>query len=339
MKALVFTGLHEMRVEDRPMPTLAHSKSVIVRVRAMGICGSDLHIYNGKHAFAQYPIVPGHEVVGEVYQVGSDVMTLKPGDRVALEPIHYCGHCYACRKGQGNVCENLRVIGAHCDGGCQEYYMEDEANWHKFPDTLTWSEAVMIEPYTIGAQVVDRGKVWEEDVVLIHGAGPAGLIALDSVKERGATVIVSELVEKRLELAREFGADLVIDVKKQDVIEEVMKFTGGKGPTVVIDAAGLPNSFEDAVRILRPAGTIVTMTFSDRPAPALISQIALKELNIVGSRLQINKFKPVIERMGTRTARIDRMITHQFPIEQAEKAVKTAVSGDIDVGKVIITFD
>lgn len=339
MKALVFTGLHEMEIQEREMPRLAHGKSVIVKVRAMGICGSDLHIFNGKHSFAQYPIVPGHEIVGEVHEIGAEVTTLRVGDRVVLEPIHYCGHCYPCRKGQNNVCENLRVTGAHHDGGCQEFYMEDEANWHKIPDTLSWSQAVMIEPYTIGAQVIARGRIGADDTVLIHGAGPAGLIALDMAKEAGATVAVAELVEKRLELAKEFGADLVIDAKTQDTIEEIMKFTNGKGPTAVIDAAGLPNSFGDAVKILSPAGTIVTMTFSPVPTPVQVDLITLKELNIVGSRLQINKFEPVIRSMTSRLARIDRMITHSFPIAQAREAVKVADSRSVDVGKVIITFD
>lgn len=339
MRALVFTGLHKMEIQEREMPKLAHSRSVIVKVRAMGICGSDLHIFNGKHSFAQYPIVPGHEIAGEVYEVGPGVTTLRVGDRVVLEPIHYCGSCYACRKGQNNVCENLRVAGAHYDGGCQEFYMEDETNWHKIPDTLQWSHAVMVEPYTIGAQVVARGKIGAGDVVLIHGAGPAGLIALDMAKEAGAVVAVAELVEKRLELAKEFGADLVIDAKTQDTAERIMEFTNGKGPTAVIDAAGIPTSFGDAVKILSPAGTIVTMTFSPVPVPVQADLITLKELNIVGSRLQINKFGPVIERMTSRTARIDRMITHSFPIEQACKAVEAANSRSVDVGKVIITFD
>lgn len=339
MKALVFTGYHEMEIQERPMPVLEDDTSVMVRVRAMGICGSDLHIYHNRHAFAQYPIVPGHEVVGEVYQVGSAVTNLQPGDHVVLEPIRYCGNCYPCRKGRGNVCRNLWVIGAHCNGGCQEYYVQPEQNWHKIPDSLSWEQAVMIEPYTIGAQMLSRGQVEPEDTVLIHGAGPVGLIAIDTAKQLGARVIVAELLEKRLELAKIFGADLVIDVRTQDMETEVMKFTDGAGPTVDIDCAGLPNSLETAANILSPAGTIITMTFSDVPQPIKISQVTLKELTIVGSRLQIKKFEPVIEAMqGQRLERINQMITHTFPIAQAEQAVLTAASGNTDVGKVVITF-
>ncbi len=338
MKALVFTGLHEMAVEERPKPRLAQPGQALVRVRAAGICGSDLHIYNGKHFFAQYPIVPGHEVAGEVVEVGAEVKSLVPGDRVVLEPIHSCGGCYACKKGQPNVCEHLRVTGAHHDGGCQEYYVEDAANWHKIPDSLSWEEAVMVEPYTIGAQVVSRGKIGPLDTVLIHGAGPAGLIALDMAKEAGAAVAVSEIVEGRLALAREFGADLVIDAKTQDPVEEILRFTGGRAPTVVIDAAGVPDSFGKAVEILAPAGTVVTMTFSPVPAPARVDLITLKELNIVGSRLQTGMFEPVIAGMGRRLGRIRRMITHTFPLAQAEEAVRLADSRRAGVGKVVITL-
>lgn len=340
MKALVFTGYHEMEVQERPMPVLKDDKSVIVRVRAMGICGSDLHIYHNRHAFAKYPIVPGHEIVGEVYQIGAAVSTLAVGDHVVLEPIQYCGHCYPCRRGRGNVCENLWVIGAHCDGGCQEYYMQPEQNWHKIPDDLSWEQAVMIEPYTIGAQMIARGQVGADDTVLIHGAGPVGLITLDTAKQHGARVVVAEMLDKRLELARFFGADDVIDIRKEDPVEAIMRYTEGRGPTVDIDCAGLPDSLETAAKILSPAGTIITMTFSDKAVPIQVSQITLKELTIVGSRLQIGKFKPVIESMkGERLKRIDQLITHTFSIDQAEEAVLTAASGGVDVGKVVIRFD
>lgn len=338
MKALVFTGLHQMALEERPEPAGIGPGQALVRVRAVGICGSDLHIYNGKHSFAQYPIVPGHEVAGEVVRVGEAVTRLRPGDHVVLEPIHSCGECYACRKGQPNVCEHLRVTGAHHDGGCQEYYVEDEANWHPIPDSLRWEQAVMAEPYTIGAQVIARGKIGPLDTVLIHGAGPAGLIALDMAKEAGATVAVSELVEGRLALAREFGADLVIDARTQDPYEEIPRFTGGKAPTAVIDAAGVPDSFGKAVEALAPAGTIVTMTFSPVPTPARVDLITLKELNIVGSRLQTGRFPSVIAGLPGRLQRIDRMITHTFPLAQAEEAVRLADSRRADVGKVVITL-
>lgn len=332
------TGIGAMEMQERAMPILAHDRSVIVKVRAVGVCGSDLHIYHGKHAFAQYPIVPGHEVVGEVWQVGSKVERLSPGNRVVLEPIHYCGQCYACKKGQPNVCRDLYVVGAHGDGGCQEYFMEDEGNWHKIPHGVAWHQAVMIEPYTIGAQVNARGRVGALDTVLIHGAGPAGLIALDVAKERGARVVVSEIAPKRMELAKLFGADLVIDARVADPGEAAMRFTEGLGPTVVIDAAGLPRVFSQAVDLLSPAGTIVSMSFSDTPDSVVMSRITLKELNIVGSRLQNAQFGPVIAGIEKRLSLIDRMITHRFPPERAREAIEIAASPGAEVGKVIIEF-
>lgn len=325
-----------MTMQERPIPQPEHDRSVVVRVRAAGICGSDLHILHGRHSFAQYPIVPGHEVVGEVHRTGAAVKSFQPGDRVVLEPIRSCGQCYACRKGQPNVCEALYVMGAHGDGGWQEYYMADESNWHLLPPGVSWRQAVMIEPYTIGAQVVSRGKVGPDDVVLIHGAGPAGLIALDMAKEKGAQVIVGEILPRRIELARQFGADLVVDANAESVVDAVMRHTGGKGPTVVIDAAGLPDAFGQAVQILRPAGSIITMTFPEKPVQARMDLITLKELNIVGSRLQTKMFEPVIHSMTKRLEKIDTMITHCFPMAEADKAVELAASANPDVGKVII---
>ena len=198
----------------------------------------------------------------------------------------------------------------------------------------------MIEPYTIGAQMIARGQVGPDDTVFIHGAGPIGLIALDTAKQHGARVIVAEMLDKRMELAKLFGADEVIDIRKEDAVEAVMRYTEGFGPTVDIDCAGLPDSLETAAKILSPAGTIITMTFSDKPTPIQVSQVTLKELTIVGSRLQIGKFESVIQSMsGDRLKRIDKMITHVFPIDQAKQAILTAASGGTDVGKVVIRFD
>ncbi len=179
MKAILVAKPKDLQIIVKPVPDYVGPTDVMIKTKVCGICGSDIHLYDGTSPLATYPRIPGHEVVGEVVETGSDVTTLQTGDRVVLEPIESCGHCYACRMNRPNICENLIVKGINVDGGFQEYYVAPEKYLHKFPETIPWESAVMIEPFTIGAQICFRGDVNEGDLVLIIGAGAAGLSALE----------------------------------------------------------------------------------------------------------------------------------------------------------------
>jgi len=172
MKAIQVPEPGEMELIDKPLPEISSSEDVLVKVEAVGICGSDMHIFHGTSPVAVYPRVLGHEVVGSVVATGSDVTDLSLGDHVVLDPIEYCGTCYACRLGRGNVCQTLKVRGVHVDGGFQEYFCVSAENLHRIPAEISFPRAVMIEPYTIGYQAVWRGGVLSGDLVLIYGARP-----------------------------------------------------------------------------------------------------------------------------------------------------------------------
>ena len=192
MKALQIAQAGVCRFLDLPMPELVNDDSVIVEVKCVGICGSDVHSYvDGNNC----PVIPGHEVVGIVHSKGKNVAKLELGDHVVLEPLVSCGECYACKKGIPNVCEKAMCIGCQTDGGMREFFQYDQHHWHRIPKELPFDTASLIEPYTVGLEVVSRGEVMRGDTVLIHGAGPAGLIAMDLAKRRGATCIVSEAVD------------------------------------------------------------------------------------------------------------------------------------------------
>ena len=244
MKGLQVVEPGKIIVADLPNPEDPGMGEVLVKTRAAGICYSDIHIYHGTSPFAVYPRVIGHEAVGEVYKIGEGVTSLKIGDRVILEPIESCGQCYACRKGRPNICENMKVRGVMKDGGFQEYFTADEDKLHRFSEDLAWEHAVMIEPFTIGAQACFRGGVEEGDLVLIIGAGPTGLSILENAKLLGATVIISDISDKRLEFAREFGADYTVNPEKNILKDEVEKISDGMLCNVVVDAVGNPDVLE-----------------------------------------------------------------------------------------------
>lgn len=170
MKAVQVRKAHELIINEIEKPQIENGTDVLVKVKRVGICGSDMHIYHGTNPLATLPRVIGHEVAGEVEAVGPQVKGIKIGDHVVVEPIRYCGECYACRKGRPNVCENLSVFGVHEDGGMREWFVLPEKQLHVVDPSLPWEEIVLAEPYTIGAQATWRGQVEEGDTVQ-----PAGI--------------------------------------------------------------------------------------------------------------------------------------------------------------------
>jgi len=339
MKAIMVTEPHKIEIIEKEMPEIKADDEILVKVKAAGICGSDVHIYHGTNPMATYPRVIGHEFVGEVVEVGPKVANVKPGDKVSIEPILYCGECYACRVGRHNVCEKLEVMGVHVDGGFQEYVVVPEKNAHKFNDDIDWEEAVMIEPFTIAAQSTSRGDVRSGDYVFISGAGPIGLCILQYAKHKGAICMISDIDEDRLQLAKSFGADYAIDAGKVDPVEEVLRITNGMGANVSLDAVCIPKTFEQAIEATSVAGRVVVLGFTGVPSPVPQLPITKKELTIAGSRLQANKFPEVVELINERKLNPKGLISHVFPFEDAMKAFELIENQSEKTRKVILKFD
>lgn len=339
MNAIQVVGPGEMRLIERGIPSIEKPDDVLIKVRAAGICGSDAHILHGTNPVAIYPLIPGHEIAGEVVEVGDAVSRLQKGDRVVLEPITYCGECYACRKGRQNVCSNLRVNGAHVDGGFQEYFRASEKQLHKFPAGITFEQAALIEPFTIGAQANWRGGITKGDTALIYGAGPIGLITLETAKSLGAVCIVSEISQTRRELAEKFGADLVVNPERQDLCSEVAAFTDNMGPNVIFEAAGANALFEQALDIASTAGTVVVMNLMVSPASIAMAPIVKKELNIVGTRLQNNKFQEVIASFSEKLHKVDMLSTHFYNYRDFREAFDIFDDKNSGACKIVLTFD
>ena len=338
MKAIRAIKPHQLQLVELEKPALKHPDDVRIRVRAAGVCGSDIHIWHGTNIFATYPRTLGHEVSGEVESVGPDVTSLKAGDRVVLEPIRYCGKCYACANGRPNVCHALQVFGVHTDGGFCEYLVANERNFHKVPDGISFEQAALVEPFTIAAQNVWRAGTQKDDVVLIHGAGPIGLTITDTAKRLGTVVIVSEVNDYRLNIAREFGADHLINPARENLKDRLSEITGGMGPNVIFEATGVPALFSESIELASIAGRIVPLAFGTQPIPINISQVTKKELGIMGTRLQTYKFAPVIETFSQRLNRVDRMLTGVYPAEEFQRAFDDATDKNANHCKIVLTF-
>lgn len=338
MKALCVQSPHHLVIEERTMPVINTATEVLVKVKAAGICGSDVHIYHGSSPVATYPRVIGHEIAGEIVAIGTGVTGFAIGDRVVMDPVIHCGNCYQCRIGRRNVCKNLKVRSVHVDGGYQEYIVLPQESMYHIPDNLSWEEAVMIEPFTIAEQVCSRAEITGNDIVFIMGAGPVGLSVLKRAKMSGATCYISDILDTRLQLSKQYGTDATIHAGKQDTGEELIRLTNGNGATVVIDAVCSVKSFEQALGYVCPAGRVIPLGFSKEPSAIAQLSIVAKEIDVRGSRLHNNKFPVVIDHFANRRIEVADMITHRYPFTEIHAALKLIEDPAIEKGKVVLVF-
>jgi L-gulonate 5-dehydrogenase len=339
MKAICVTGAYQLEIQDRPLSVMQSPDEVLIKVKAGGICGSDVHIYHGTSPVATYPRVIGHEIAGVIVDGGSAVELFQKGDRVVMDPVISCGECYQCKIGRSNVCGKLQVRSVHVDGGYQEYIVLPQESIHRIPDHLSWEEAVMIEPFTIAEQTCSRAEIKADDIVFILGAGPAGLSILNRAKIEGATCYISDITDNRLQLAQQFGADAVIHAGREDVPTAISNLTGGRMATVVIDAVCTVRSFEEALKVVCPAGRVITLGFNPSPSSIAQFQITARELDIRGTRLHNKKFPAVIRLFEEGKLEVSEMITHRFHFLNIHEAMKLVEDPAIEKGKVVLFFD
>lgn len=260
MKAAVVHGKNDIRIEDYPTPT-AGPGEMVVKIKASGICATDIKTLLGQGLPKHLPTILGHEVVGEVHQLGDGVSGFSPGERVAVYPIAVCGECAFCKKGRHNLCDREFGLGHGIDGGFAEYVrlpkeIVNIGGVVPIPARLSYDKAVMTEPLSCGLAALRANRVRPGDTVVIVGAGPMGLIHLKVNKWAGARVIVTDLLDRRLAVARQMGADLCIDSKNGDVAQQVAEATGGLGAEVVITSLGIPAVIEQSLKLVRKGGTV-----------------------------------------------------------------------------------
>lgn len=313
MKALICDEPGRLSVIERPVPVCG-ANEVLVRIRHVGICGTDFHIYAGKHPFLEYPRVMGHELSGTVAEAPSG-STLKKGDPVYIVPYLSCGQCHACRKGLTNACQNIKVLGVHCDGGMAEYVSVPEQNVVP-TGGIALADAAMIEFLAIGAHGVKRGSINASDRVLVTGSGPIGMSAIIFAKARGAHVTVMDTREDRLAFAVDgLGADtsLFADASAEN---EAMRMTGGDGFDVVIDATGNAIPMQRGFNFLAHGARYVLLsvvrtdiTFSD-------PEFHKREATLFASRnAQPDDFAEVVRQMEAGKVPTHALNTHTGRLE------------------------
>lgn len=340
MKAVIVDKPFEIRIAEVPKPEIKNPDDVLIRIKYGSICGSDMGIYRGTNSLATYPRLIGHEYGGIVEEVGPGVKNLKPGDAVAVDPVRACGHCYACRIGRHNVCNTVEVTGVHRDGGFAEYVVAPEYASYKIDTDKVSVEVIsLVEPYSIGVEVARRGRIAEGDKVLVMGSGPIGLACMQVAKARGAKVMMTDIIDVRLERATKLGADIVVNVKEKDLEKEVMAFTDGEGMPITVDSVCTPASFEQAISLASAAGRVVTLGLVNKPSAIASVQLVKKELDLIGSRLNNYCFPEVIEGFENGSLTPAGIISSKYRYTEVEDAMKRLIEHPELECKVVLSFD
>lgn len=321
MKAFQVNAPHDFAVVEAELPSVGPGE-VRVRVAFAGICGSDMHIIHGDNAFVRYPRITGHEFAGVIDAVGEGVTEVGVGARVCIDPVISCGECYPCRIGRPNVCRSLEVIGVHRHGGFEECVVVPAANVHVLPDHIGLDAAALVEPYTIAANVLDRMQPHPGDALLILGAGVIGLTILQMARAIGlGEIIVTDIIDERLALARELGATHTLNSREVDVEAEIMALTGGEGVPLIADAACVPALLAQMLRVASPAGRIGLLGFSATPSELVQLEVIKKELTLVGSRLNNRKFPEVLSLMTEGKLDPLALVSHRLPLSEMPDAI------------------
>ena len=319
MRSAVLVELARIEMREAPVP-MPGAGEVLVRLRAVGICGSDVHYYaDGRigDAVVTYPYVLGHEPAGEVALLGAGVNGLAVGDRVALEPARPCGECHTCKIGRPNCCPQVRFLGTPpIPGVFEEYHVFAAAQCVPIPDSVSLEAAATLEPMAVGVHAVNMAPLKMGDRIAITGCGSIGLVTAMAARAAGASFIaMTDPIPARRELAAQLGADLVLDPAAGDVVPEIQRAAGAID--VSFEAAGEQAAIDDATLCVRPAGTTVIIGIPAVDRIALwVHVIRRKELNIIMARRSNFALEPAIRLMAHGQIRPEQIITHRFPLER-----------------------
>ena len=326
MKAALLHGPRDMRIEEMGEPKIDYGE-VLIKPHLVGICGSDISMYR-KGPRVPHPLVIGHECCGHIVQLGEGGTDLKIGQRVVIHPNFGCGNCFQCRAGRENLCPNKVSLGVTVDGCFAEYVKAPERYVWPILNNISDEEVAAIEPVAVAVRTVRRMGNPLGRWVTILGAGPIGLFVLQVAKRAGARVLLADLIDERLTLGEELGADAVINVSRDGLEERVKSLTKSQGMDIVVETAGRAKTFEQAVEIVKASGRIILIGLSTDAANIVPSAIVRKETEIFGSIIYSHEdFCQAIQLVYESGVRVTPLITHSFSLNDIKEAFETADKG------------
>jgi len=323
---------------QRSLPPMG-DHDVLLRVKACAICGGDLHIFKGKHPLASLPVAIGHELSGEVVELGKSVSRVSPGDRVAVEPVIPCGKCHFCLRGEYHLCQDIRYQYSAGQGGFTPFFVVAE-NWvHRLPDFLSYEEGTLLEPLAVAVHAARRAQIEMGHTVAIFGAGGIGLLLLQVARASGcAKVFITDLSEHRLKTAEFFGVSLAIHPGKVDPVDEIFRETEGLGVDRSFEAVGLEKTLHQAAASLKKGGIAVLIGFFEDPHRVTfpVNLFVQREIQIRGSRGYCWDFQVAMEFIRNKKVKLKPLVSHQLPLEDLPRAFELLLDPKSQTDKVVI---
>lgn len=291
---------------------------VLLRIHRIGICGSDMHVYHGKHPFTPYPVVQGHEFSAVIEKVGPGVKGIKPGMKATATPQEVCGVCRPCLKGQYNVCEKLKVRGFQAPGVAQDWFVTEADKVVLLPDNITHDEGAFVEPVAVAAHSTGRAGDLTGRNVVVAGAGPIGNLAAQACKIRGARrVLITDVSDYRLKVAEEVGVDVVSNARKETMEAAVKRAFGDDGFDVAMDAAGVQASLSELVGRIDKGGSIVILAVFSTPPPVDMSVLCEHELTVCGTMMYRHEdYEQAVQWIAGGDINLKPLLSCHFPFEK-----------------------
>jgi L-iditol 2-dehydrogenase len=344
MNAAVLVEQGSINIQKKEIP-IPNDDEGLIKIKHVGICGSDLHYYqHGKigSQVVKYPMILGHECSGEIVETGSNVKGLKVGDMVAVEPQYACGRCEYCKAGRYNMCPDVFFMATPPNNGAFAEYVTHRYDMvYKIPANMDTIEGALLEPLAIGFNIASQAQAQLGQTVHISGCGCIGIVTLLALKAMGITDIsISDVVESRLSFAKNLGAKRTVNVANEDVCKAVNEMTDGKGVDIVIEASGNKSAVAQTVQIIKRGGSIVMVGYSQDDMTGFdFNNLILKEAKIITSRRYKNMYPKTIKAVSEGLVPIKDIVTHKYSFEETDKAMQYAVSNKDKVIKAIIYME
>lgn len=323
MRRVILVEPEHFVLQEVPIPEPGPAE-VILKVERVGICGSDVHIYHGLSPRTRPPLVLGHEFSGTIHSLGTEVRDSKVGDRVTAEPLIDCGQCTYCRCGRYNLCPELYTIGSRLDhdGAYADYVRVPERKLIALPDNMSFAEGAMVELVACAIHAQDVASIASGDVALIIGTGPVGMLVAQTAKMAGADVVaVGDVVPERLALAKQLGADNTVNAAETDLVSWVKETYGEGGVHRVFDTASIPETFKQALQVVRRGGRVINMGVATQAVEWQPNILLLKEIELTGMNMYTRpNFETAVETMNSRHIRVEPLIRASYPLAQIDKA-------------------
>lgn len=341
MQALLLSEYKHLELTDLPQPEIGPS-DLLIRVKACGICGSDVHGFDGSTGRRIPPLVMGHEAAGVVERVGAGVTRFRPGDRVTFDSTVYCGQCFFCLRGQQNLCDNRQVLGVSCNefrrhGAFAEFVAVPERISYRIPDNVPFAHAAMIEAISVAVHAISITPIVLNDTALVVGTGMIGLLVVQVLKRSGCgRVIAIDVDDAKLKAARDLGADHSINSKTSVAKTEVLALTDGRGADVAIEAVGASNPVATAIDSVRKGGA-VTLVGNVAPSVQIpLQSVVTRQIKLIGSCASSGEYPTCLDLLSRGAIRVDSMITAQAPLRDGPRWFERLYAKEPNLMKVIL---